>query len=92
MAEIGYLFMMFPLANKPVTGLCWSTFAWTGGVVQAILHAVAKAAMFMGAGPIAEALGHDQIARLAGIGPVLAFGLGALLLMGLPPSGGVSRK
>ena len=49
----------------------------------------------MGAGLIAEALGHDQIARLAGIGraltiTVLAFGLAALLLMGFPPGEGLS--
>jgi len=96
-AQIGYLFLMFPLAIKPVTGHPWSTFAWTGGVVQAISHAVAKAAMFMAAGLIAEALGHDRIARLAGIGralpiTVLAFGLGGLSLMGLPPSGGFVAK
>jgi len=96
-AQIGYLFLMFPLAIKPVTGHPWSTFAWTGGVVQAISHAVAKAAMFMAAGLIAEALGHDRIAGLAGIGralpiTVLAFGLGGLSLMGLPPSGGFVAK
>ncbi|MBV9202086.1 MAG: NADH-quinone oxidoreductase subunit J [Alphaproteobacteria bacterium] len=96
-AQIGYLFLMFPLAVKPVTGHPWSTFAWTGGVVQAISHAVAKAAMFLAAGLIAEALGHDRIARLAGIGralpvTVLAFGLGGLSLMGLPPSGGFVAK
>jgi multicomponent Na+:H+ antiporter subunit D len=58
---------VFPLAIKPVTRDSWSTFAWMGGVVQAIPHAVAKAAMFMAAGLIARALGHDRIARLAGI-------------------------
>jgi formate hydrogenlyase subunit 3/multisubunit Na+/H+ antiporter MnhD subunit len=96
-AQIGYLFLMFPLAIKPETGHPWSTFAWTGGVVQAVSHAVAKAAMFMAAGLIAEALGHDRITGLAGIGralpiTVLAFGLGGLSLMGLPPSGGFVAK
>jgi multicomponent Na+:H+ antiporter subunit D len=62
-------------------------------VLQAISHAFAKAAMFMAAGLIAEALGHDRIAGLSGIGralptTVFAFGLGGLSLMGLPPSGG----
>ncbi len=60
-AQIGYLFLMFPLAVNPETGHPWSTFAWTGGVLQAISHAFAKAAMFMAAGMIAEALGHDRI-------------------------------
>ena len=67
--------------------------AWTGGVLQTLSHAFAKAAMFMAAGLIAEALGHDRIAELGGIGralpmTVFAFGLAGLSLMGLPPSGG----
>ena len=96
-AQIGYLFLMFPLAVNPETGHPWSTVAWTGGILQAISHAFAKAAMFMAAGLIAEALGHDRIAGLAGIGralpiTVFAFGLGGLSLMGLPPSGGFVAK
>src|SRR6516165_643102 len=96
-AQIGYLFLMFPLAIRPETGHPWSATAWTGGVLQAISHAFAKAAMFMAAGLIAEALGHDRIERLAGAGralpiTVFAFGLGGLSLMGLPPSGGFIAK
>ena len=53
--------------------------------------------MFMAAGLIAEALGHDRIAELGGIGRALpitlfAFGLGGLSLMGVPPSGGFVAK
>jgi multicomponent Na+:H+ antiporter subunit D len=96
-AQIGYLFLMFPLAVKPETGHPWSTFAWTGGVLQAISHAFAKAAMFIAAGMIAEVLGHDRIRGLAGIGralpiTVFAFALGGVSLMGLPPSGGFIAK
>src|SRR6516164_5617808 len=96
-AQIGYLFLMFPLAIRPETGHPWSATAWTGGVLQAISHAFAKAAMFMAAGLIAEAFGHDRIAELSGIGralpiTVFAFGLGGLSLMGLPPSGGFVAK
>jgi formate hydrogenlyase subunit 3/multisubunit Na+/H+ antiporter MnhD subunit len=96
-AQIGYLFLMFPLAVRPESGHPWSTAAWTGGVLQAVSHAFAKAAMFMAAGLIAEALGHDRIAGLTGIGralpiTVFAFGLGGLSLMGLPPSGGFVAK
>src|SRR5262249_11873651 len=92
-AQIGYLFLIFPLAIRPETGHPWSSAAWTGGVLQAISHAFAKAAMFMAAGLIAEALGHDRLARLARGGrarsiTVFAFGLGRLLLVGLPPSRG----
>src|SRR6516164_4598674 len=96
-AQIGYLFLMFPLAIRPEAGHPWSTAAWTGGILQAVSHAFAKAAMFMAAGLIAEVLGHDRIAGLAGIGrtlpiAVFAFGLGGLSLMGLPPSGGFVAK
>ena len=53
--------------------------------------------MFMAAGLIAEALGHDQISDLGGIGRALpvtifAFGLAGLSLMGVPPSGGFVAK
>ena len=53
--------------------------------------------MFMAAGLVAEALGHDRIRGLAGIGralpiTVFAFGLGGMSLMGLPPSGGFVGK
>jgi len=91
-AQIGYLFLMFPLASGP-----WAPEAFSGGVMQTISHAFGKAAMFLSAGLIAESLGHDQIAGLGGAGramPVtfLALGLGGLSLMGLPPSGGFAAK
>jgi multicomponent Na+:H+ antiporter subunit D len=88
---------MLPLALTPEIGHPWSTFAWTGGILQAISHAFAKAAMFMAAGLIAEGIGHDRITDLAGIGralpmTVFAFALGGVSLMGLPPSGGFIAK
>ena len=91
-AQIGYLFIMFPLAAGP-----WAADAFAGGVMQALSHAFAKAAMFLSAGLIAESLGHDRIAELGGAAramPVtfLALGLGGLSLMGLPPSGGFAAK
>lgn len=93
-AQLGYLFLMFPLAagSEP-----WNDEAWNGGVMQALSHAFAKAAMFLAAGLVAESLGHDRIAELRGIGRAMpmtlfAFGLGGLSLMGLPPSGGFTAK
>ena len=82
---------------RPGTVQLWNGIAWTGGVLQLVSHAVAKAAMFMAAGLIAEALGHDRIAGFAGIGrampmTVFAFALGGMSLMGLPPSGGFVAK
>jgi multicomponent Na+:H+ antiporter subunit D len=91
-AQIGYLFLMFPLSHGP-----WAAEAFSGGIMQALSHAFAKAAMFLSAGLIAESLGHDRIADLGGAAramPVtfLALGLGGLSLMGLPPSGGFAAK
>ncbi len=96
-AQIGYLFLMFPLLTGPEVAEPWSGDAWTGGWLQLFSHAFAKAAMFMAAGLIAEALGHDRIADLGGIGralpmTVIAFGIAGLSLMGVPPSGGFVAK
>lgn len=94
-AQIGYLFLMFPLLGGSAQAL--SAAAWTGGILQAISHALAKAAMFMAAGLIGQALGHDRIAGLGGVGralpmAVFAFGISGMSLMGLPPSGGFTAK
>jgi formate hydrogenlyase subunit 3/multisubunit Na+/H+ antiporter MnhD subunit len=88
-AQLGYLFLIFPLAASPA--------ALTGGVLQAINHALAKAAMFLAAGLLAERLGHDRVAGLGGAGralpiPVLAFALAGVALVGLPPSGAFLAK
>ncbi len=96
-AQIGYLFLMFPLVVGSAASEPWSSFAWTGGWLQLFSHAFAKAAMFMAAGLIAEALGHDRIAEFGGIGrafpiTVITFGIAGLSLMGIPPSGGFSAK
>jgi multicomponent Na+:H+ antiporter subunit D len=93
-AQLGYLFLMFPLAAGPGAAQLG---AWTGGLLQAISHACAKAAMFMAAGLVAQALGHDRIAGLGGIGralpmTVFAFAIAGLSLMGVPPSGGFTAK
>jgi formate hydrogenlyase subunit 3/multisubunit Na+/H+ antiporter MnhD subunit len=69
----------------------------TGGILQAISHATAKAAMFMAAGLVYAVLGHDRIAELGGIAraipmTIFAFALGGVSLIGLPPSGGFLAK
>ncbi len=96
-AQIGYLFFIFPLAVGAAAGQNWDSVAWTGGWMQLFSHAFAKAAMFMAAGLFAEALGHDRIAEFSGVGralpiTVFAFGLAGLSLMGVPPSGGFVAK
>jgi multicomponent Na+:H+ antiporter subunit D len=97
LAQIGYLFLMFPLAFDAQTAPLQDSGALAGGMLQAISHATAKAAMFMAAGLMYAALGHDRIAGLAGIGralpmTVLAFALGGVALIGLPPSGAYLAK
>ncbi len=67
-AQIGYLFLVFPLAAG---AHAWSAIGWSAGLMQVLAHAFAKAAMFFSAGVLAEALGHDQIARLGGAARVL---------------------
>jgi formate hydrogenlyase subunit 3/multisubunit Na+/H+ antiporter MnhD subunit len=92
LSQIGYLFLMFPLTLGTGSAQLCNGYALTGGMVQAISHAAAKAAMFMAAGLIYAALGHDRIAELGGIGRALpmsvcAFALGGVALIGVPPSG-----
>ncbi len=95
LAQLGYLFLVFPLAAGPDGNVTPEVV--TGGTLQLVAHACAKAAMFMAAGLIAASLGHDQIRGLAGVGralpiPVLAFGIGGLALVGLEPSGAYLAK
>jgi formate hydrogenlyase subunit 3/multisubunit Na+/H+ antiporter MnhD subunit len=92
-AQVGYLFLAFPLASATQIGAA----AWMGGILQIVSHAFAKAAMFLAAGLVARSLGHDQIAAMTGVGRTLpmtmfAFGLAGLSLMGVPPSGGFVAK
>ena len=96
LAQIGYLFLMFPLVSGSGAGANRG-FALTGGMLQAMSHATAKAAMFMAAGLIYASLGHDRIANLGGAArvlpvTVLAFALGGVALMGVPSSGAYLAK
>jgi formate hydrogenlyase subunit 3/multisubunit Na+/H+ antiporter MnhD subunit len=96
-AQIGYLFLMFPLVTSIDGSAIFQSIGWTGGVLQAVSHALAKASMFLAAGVIAETFGHDRIDKLNGAVTVVpvsiaAFGLSGLSLMGLPPSGGFVAK
>ncbi len=97
LAQIGYLFLMFPLAFDASSGEFVRGDALMGGTLQAISHATAKAAMFMAAGLIYKAYGHDRIADLAGAAralpfSVLAFAVGGVALMGVLPSGAYLAK
>ena len=93
MAQLGYLFL-----TVPAGGLA-------GGRLHGLerrldllgAHACAKTAMFLTAGNILHAAGHDRIKDLDGITHVLpvsvfAFGLAGMSLIGLPPSSGFAGK
>jgi formate hydrogenlyase subunit 3/multisubunit Na+/H+ antiporter MnhD subunit len=92
-AQIGYLFLIFPLSSTPQTAQT----AWQGGFYFVFSHACAKAAVFLAAGSVIYVFGHDRIDKLHGIVrrmPVsmFAFALAGVSLIGLPPSGGFIAK
>ena len=87
-AQLGYLFLIFALASQ---------MAWVGTLLHALSHGLAKAAMFLAAGNVLLALGHDRIRGLHGAAgrlPVtfFTFAIAGVSLMGLPPSGGFIAK
>jgi formate hydrogenlyase subunit 3/multisubunit Na+/H+ antiporter MnhD subunit len=92
-AQLGYLFLLFPLAAGDTGGFT----AWSGGLVLLGAHACAKASIFLVAGNILHAAGHDRIRDMNGITHVLpisvfAFALAGMSLAGLPPSSGFAGK
>jgi len=96
-AQLGYLFIAFPLATPGDGTHAWSPIAWTGGTLQLMSHAFAKSAMFLAAGVVADEYGHDRVADLGGFGrqlPLTAatFVIAGLSLVGIPPTGGFSAK
>ena len=96
-AQIGYLFLLFPMAFDAAGDMVLRDMAQTAGLLQAIAHATAKAGMFMAAGLVYAALGHDRIDDLAGAAKALpvavaAFLVGGVALMGVLPSGAYLAK
>ncbi len=96
LAQIGYLFLMFPLAFN-ASGQLESGPALAGGLLQTVSHATAKAAMFLAVGSIYAGLGHDRITGLGGVAralplSVLTFAVGGLALMGVQPGGAALAK
>jgi len=94
-AQVGYLFLLFPLLTGSSDAAASSALA--GGVWHALSHAAAKGAMFLAAGNMVLAMGRDEIAGLGGVAAQLplsffALALAGVSLMGLPPSGGFLAK
>ena len=59
-AQLGYLLLVFPLA----AGDGATSLAWSGCALFILAHACAKTAMFLAAGNIAHAAGHDRFSLL----------------------------
>lgn len=96
-AQIGYLFLVFPLAGGASAGVPWAAGAWTGAVFLALSHGLAKAAMFLAVGHWMAVAGSDRLSDLRGLAQLMpmtafAFALSAVTLVGLPPSGGFTGK
>lgn len=94
-AQIGYLFLFFPLLTG--TSLVAARLAWDGTLLMLLSHALAKSGMFLAAGNLVLAMASPQIADLSGISrfrplSLFSFGLAGVSLMGLPPSGGFVAK
>lgn len=88
-AQIGYLFLFFPLARSAGTLSAVTVFI--------VGHALAKAAMFLAAGNIIACFGHDRISALDRVAERLplslaAFGIAGVCIIGLPPSGNFVAK
>jgi multicomponent Na+:H+ antiporter subunit D len=95
-AQVGYLFLLFPLLTSEAAG-DWQFDVWAGGAYHMMSHAFAKAALFLCAGTILYAYGNDQISALRGLTTSLpittvAFGLAGIAIVGLPPSGSFIAK
>ncbi|MFU8898240.1 MAG: complex I subunit 5 family protein [Roseinatronobacter sp.] len=96
-AQLGYIFLVFPLAGGDGGAQVWAAGAWTGAIFQTLSHGLAKAAMFLVAGIYLVAVGSDRLSDLRGMARALpmtgfAFALASITLMGLPPSGGFTAK
>ncbi|PRY22099.1 multisubunit sodium/proton antiporter MrpD subunit [Aliiruegeria haliotis] len=91
-AQIGLIALAIGVAGDPLqNGL------WTAAALLMLSHALAKAAMFLAVGRIAEALGHDRISglnreELRPGAAEFAFAIAAISLVGLPPTAGFIGK
>jgi formate hydrogenlyase subunit 3/multisubunit Na+/H+ antiporter MnhD subunit len=96
-AQIGYLFLVFPLAGGASAEQPWAAGAWNGAVFLALSHGLAKAAMFLAVGQWMSVRGSDRLHELRGFATAMpmttfAFALSSITLIGLPPSGGFTAK
>jgi formate hydrogenlyase subunit 3/multisubunit Na+/H+ antiporter MnhD subunit len=95
-AQLGYLFLFFPLLAVMPPGPARDT-ALGALILMALTHGFAKSALFLAIGVIQQKAGHDRIADLGGAAralPVTVFtmALAGVALIGLPPSGAFQAK
>jgi multicomponent Na+:H+ antiporter subunit D len=90
-AQLGFLFLLVPIAQ----GGAWG--GWSGGVLYAVAHALAKASLLMVSVGLTRSAGSLEVGSLGGSAarrPLATFALGvaAVSLVGLPPTGGFVAK
>jgi formate hydrogenlyase subunit 3/multisubunit Na+/H+ antiporter MnhD subunit len=95
-AQLGYLFLFFPLLQALPAGPA-RDLAAGGLVILALTHGLAKAGLFLAIGVIQQRSGHDTIRELGGTAQRLpattfAIALAGVALIGLPPSGAFLGK
>ncbi len=91
-AQVGLITLAIGAAGNPV-----DTAVWQAAAILMVSHGLAKAAMFLAVGRIAEELGHDRISGLnrSDLRPGVsefAFAIAAISLIGLPPTAGFIGK
>ena len=97
-AQLGYIFLMFPLMMAGWTSDADMTSrAWAGGIYQVVAHGLAKASLFLAAGVVIHARGNDDLEGLRGLGEKLpmtatAMALAGISLLGIPPGAGFIAK
>lgn len=95
-AQIGYLFLFFPLLQALPPGPARDDL-FAACVLMAVSHGFAKAGFFLAAGLVQKKAGHDRIDELGGAAqsmPATTFSiaLAGSALIGLPPSGSFIAK
>lgn len=95
-AQVGYLFLLFPL-TLPGTDPGVQRTALTAVLLLAVSHALAKSTLFLVASTVKATRGTDEVAALPGLGAawppmLLAMGVAAVSLIGLPISVGFAGK
>lgn len=101
LAQLGYLFLLFPLTAPLLASIDTpqqaSIVALQAVAYFIIAHALAKAAMFLAAGNILKAVGLDNLNHLQGLTrqqpiSIFALAIAGVSLIGLPPSAGFIAK